>query len=520
VKVSGFTILRHAGALGYPFIQSIQSVLPLVDEFIVAIADDDAETASAVEALNDTRITIVRTAWHPVGIGGVELARQTNIALGQCTGTWAIYAQADELIHEDDYDAIRRAMRAHLTRDTEGLLFDYRHFYRSFRWIADDWRGFYPCAVRVVRTGIGIESAGDAAGFVRRQGHTTRGLIKSSSGARIFHYGWAGSAESRLARAHVVGPMFDGRPSTLTMAELFPPNQTLAVRPYAGTHPSPIKPIVAAAADAFAPPTITSSPAWLRAWSAALRDPQSARGWARVLLPTAFTNARWRLIDRVRDVRQRRANARRAAFYRPFISPSDLVFDVGANLGTHSVCFRALGARVVAFEPQPHCAQVLAATFAGDARVTLVQAAVVIKRAWPTCIWAIRIRCRRSVSTGWTAHTAADDSRRTGTATSKSHAPRSTRASRPLVSRRSSRLTSRDTNSTCCAASPTRSPTCRWSSPPSRSTTSHNAWIACSRWPRMSFGCRSVTAWRLRPTRGQMPRRSRPNLNARVSRIR
>lgn len=93
---------------------------PLVDEFIVAIADDDAETASAVEALNDTRITIVRTAWHPVGIGGVELARQTNIALGQCTGTWAIYAQADELIHEDDYDAIRRAMRAHLTRDTGG----------------------------------------------------------------------------------------------------------------------------------------------------------------------------------------------------------------------------------------------------------------------------------------------------------------------------------------------------------------------------------------------------------------
>ncbi|MBP8273948.1 MAG: hypothetical protein KAY59_05920, partial [Acidobacteria bacterium] len=355
--MSGFTILRHAGSLGYPFIQSIQSVLPLVDEFIVAIADDDAETASAVEALNDTRITIVRTAWHPVGIGGVELARQTNIALGQCTGTWAIYAQADELIHEDDYDAIRRAMRAHLTRDTEGLLFDYRHFYRSFRWIADDWRGFYPCAVRVVRTGIGIESAGDAAGFVRRQGHTTRGLIKSSSGARIFHYGWAGSAESRLARAHVVGPMFDGRPSTLTMAELFPPDQTLAVRPYAGTHPSPIKPIVAAAADAFAPPTVTSSPAWLRAWSAALRDPQSARGWARVLLPTAVTNARWRLIDRVRDVRQRRANARRAAFYRPFISPSDLVFDVGANLGTHSMCFRALGARVVAFEPQPHCAQ-------------------------------------------------------------------------------------------------------------------------------------------------------------------
>ncbi len=70
----------------------------------------------------------------------------------------------------------------------------------------------------------------------------------------------------------------------------------------------------------------------------------------------------------------RRAHARRAAFYRQFIAPSDLVFDVGANLGTHSKVFRALGARVVALEPGTHCAQVLKATFAGDAQFTLIQA--------------------------------------------------------------------------------------------------------------------------------------------------
>ena len=33
-----------------------------------------------------------------------------------------------------------------------------------------------------------------------------------------------------------------------------------------------------------------------------------------------------------------------------------LVFDVGANTGTHSVLFAALGARVIAFEPNPGCA--------------------------------------------------------------------------------------------------------------------------------------------------------------------
>ncbi|MGM0767890.1 MAG: FkbM family methyltransferase [Pseudomonadota bacterium] len=39
--------------------------------------------------------------------------------------------------------------------------------------------------------------------------------------------------------------------------------------------------------------------------------------------------------------------------YGEFIRPGDLVFDVGAHLGDRSSAFAALGARVVALEPQP-----------------------------------------------------------------------------------------------------------------------------------------------------------------------
>ncbi|GGY73422.1 FkbM family methyltransferase [Marinobacter zhanjiangensis] len=39
--------------------------------------------------------------------------------------------------------------------------------------------------------------------------------------------------------------------------------------------------------------------------------------------------------------------------YREFIRPGDLVFDIGAHLGDRSSAFAALGARVVALEPQP-----------------------------------------------------------------------------------------------------------------------------------------------------------------------
>lgn len=39
--------------------------------------------------------------------------------------------------------------------------------------------------------------------------------------------------------------------------------------------------------------------------------------------------------------------------YRAFVSPGDLVFDIGAHLGDRTRAFASLGARVVALEPQP-----------------------------------------------------------------------------------------------------------------------------------------------------------------------
>lgn len=52
-----------------------------------------------------------------------------------------------------------------------------------------------------------------------------------------------------------------------------------------------------------------------------------------------------------------RARARRRAipFYRRFVHPGALCFDVGANVGERARYFLALQARVVAVEPQPVC---------------------------------------------------------------------------------------------------------------------------------------------------------------------
>jgi FkbM family methyltransferase len=67
---------------------------------------------------------------------------------------------------------------------------------------------------------------------------------------------------------------------------------------------------------------------------------------------------------------------RARAFYRAFVRPGDLCFDIGAHLGDRTGHFLALGARVVAVEPQPGPLAVLRRIYGGDPRVVLLPAAV------------------------------------------------------------------------------------------------------------------------------------------------
>ena len=77
-----------------------------------------------------------------------------------------------------------------------------------------------------------------------------------------------------------------------------------------------------------------------------------------------------------RRARWRRADNRYRTFYAQFIRRGDLVFDLGANMGGRSRVFLKLGARVVAFEPQDVCRQLLAETFGPKRGFTLVEKAV------------------------------------------------------------------------------------------------------------------------------------------------
>lgn len=61
--------------------------------------------------------------------------------------------------------------------------------------------------------------------------------------------------------------------------------------------------------------------------------------------------------------------------YARFVKAGDLAFDIGSHVGDRIGSFRRLGARVLALEPQPLCAEAIRRIYAADAAVTLLEAA-------------------------------------------------------------------------------------------------------------------------------------------------
>lgn len=90
---------------------------------------------------------------------------------------------------------------------------------------------------------------------------------------------------------------------------------------------------------------------------------------------------------------------RLARFYRQFVRPGDLCFDIGAHVGNRSLAFARLGARVVAVEPQPDLARFLRHLLARQPGVVLEEVAIAasagtvalhLSRATPTVTTASR----------------------------------------------------------------------------------------------------------------------------------
>lgn len=205
MKVSGFTFIKDAIQFGYPITEAIRSVLPLCDEFIVAVGNSADGTRALIESIHDDRIKIIDTVWDPqLKTGGRVLAAETDKAFKAVAADsdWAFYIQGDEVLHEQYLDTVKKAMHQYLADEkVDGLLFNYKHFWGSFDFVGGSSR-WYRNEIRVIRNNKNIYSHRDAQGF--RKGDNEKLSVKSID-AYIYHYGWVREPKAMQNKAMGVG---------------------------------------------------------------------------------------------------------------------------------------------------------------------------------------------------------------------------------------------------------------------------------------------------------------------------
>ena len=252
--LSGFTIVRNAVKLDYPIVPAIRSILDMCDEVVVNVGRSEDGTRELVAGIGDPRVRILDRVWD-FGRGGSTLSFETNQAMAACSGTWGVYIQADEVLHESGAALIRERLRQCEGEDrVEGLLVDYLHFYGDFDTVATD-RHWYRREVRVVRLGREVRSYRDAQGF--RVGTGDRRVRARATGARMFHYGWARPHESVRQKLVAAQEIFTEAVDRLERrAAQQGLNWTPLLRRFSGGHPRVAQPWIAARRAAWAGSTV------------------------------------------------------------------------------------------------------------------------------------------------------------------------------------------------------------------------------------------------------------------------
>jgi glycosyltransferase involved in cell wall biosynthesis len=190
MKVSAFTMVRNADLLYFPIKASIESILPLVDEYIIALGEGDMSdrTKAIIESIESSKIKIYPRVWSESSFKESRIfAEETNFALSKCTGDWCFYLQADEVVHEKDYNLINRAIEKNgLRPEIDGLLFKYVHFWGDYDHYLP-FHGWYKNEIRLFKSRRNVYSTKDAQSFRK---DNNQKLTVAEIDAQIYHYGW------------------------------------------------------------------------------------------------------------------------------------------------------------------------------------------------------------------------------------------------------------------------------------------------------------------------------------------
>jgi hypothetical protein len=241
MKITGVTIIRNAIKNDYPIVEAINSILPVVDEMIVAIDKGEDNTEELIRSIASPKIKIFFSEWDMnLRQGGKVLAVETNKVLKLVPGDtdWIFYIQADEAVHEKYHQPILDAAKKYKDDPAvEGLLFRYLHFFGTYDYTGDS-RKWYNRETRIIRNDKSITAYRDAQGFRKGDVKLDVALID----AYIYHYGWVKSPEQMSVKQKNVTRFWVEDDKALNeyiaSADFFDFNEFDSLEKFKGTHPA------------------------------------------------------------------------------------------------------------------------------------------------------------------------------------------------------------------------------------------------------------------------------------------
>jgi glycosyltransferase involved in cell wall biosynthesis len=238
MKVSAFTFIKNGQVLGYPFLQSIMSILPIVDEFVVNVGESEDDTLELIQSIKDEKIRIIVSKWNDkMQVKGFTYGQQKMIAQFNCTGDWAFYIEGDEVYHENELDQIKKSMETHLNDPkVEALVFDFYHFYGNANSILNS-SGWYRSEARIIKNSVRAYAPDGLFWLILDSNKIGRYPRAKRTGATCYHYGWVRTENQMNLKSSKVQKYWGKDPAIVNYSQI---DQSI-IEEFKGSHPQIIQ---------------------------------------------------------------------------------------------------------------------------------------------------------------------------------------------------------------------------------------------------------------------------------------
>lgn len=203
MSLSCIMIIKNGIRNGYPFLESIRSIVDAADEFLISdgYSDDGTYDYLCAAANKYSNIKLYQDTW-PASEFGESIALVTNQLKARARCDWVYNIQADEVVHETILPKFHRLTTTQ-TNKFASFALRFLHFVGDFHHI--ETNPGYEYAVRLVPNAENVSAVSDGWTF---DGNVEPvGIIKYPP---LFHFGWVYSKNNLYKKKNHAENIFRG----------------------------------------------------------------------------------------------------------------------------------------------------------------------------------------------------------------------------------------------------------------------------------------------------------------------